>query len=62
MDVQYLRYKKTDGVWFPSKRKYYGNGKLYQHTKYEQVRFNIELNPAIFDPDEFGTYHWFTIE
>jgi hypothetical protein len=46
-----MGYKKTDGVWFPSERKYYGNGKLYQHTKYEQVRFSIELDPAIFDPD-----------
>jgi len=57
-DIQYLGYRKINGVWFPSDRKVYGNRKLRQHTKFLHVSFNSELNPAIFDPEQFGSYHW----
>jgi hypothetical protein len=57
-DIQYLNYMQIDGVFFPTERKLFGNGKLRYHTTYHKVRFNIDLNRRIFDPQQFGSYHW----
>ncbi|MEJ2904882.1 hypothetical protein WAE58_20725 [Pedobacter panaciterrae] len=58
VDIQYSGYKKIDGVWFPAQRKEYVNKKLHQVVQYERVRFNLHLDPEIFDPGQFGSAHW----
>ncbi len=42
----------------PIKLSFYINGKLDQQQVYNDIQTNVTIDPAVFDPKQFGRVHW----
>jgi hypothetical protein len=58
-DVRFDHYVQTGGGWVATEVTQYVAGKRRLHEEYSDVRPNVSLSPALFDPREFTTApHW----
>ena len=49
---------KAGGGWSETTAVFYVNDKLIQKEFYSDCQANPSLDPALFDPDAFGKWHW----
>jgi len=50
--------QKTCRGFTDTRLSFYLNGKLDQQEDYTELKTDILLDPAVFDPKKFGTVHW----
>lgn len=58
MDFDFYGHQNINGNWHETRIDFYQNGKLTQEEIYSDYKTNIEVNPAVFDPNQFGKVHW----
>jgi hypothetical protein len=51
--------QKFGGGWSETKCTFYINDKLVQKEYYRECKANVNLDPKIFQPAEFGKVHWY---
>jgi hypothetical protein len=50
---------KLDGGWSETKVTFFINDHLIQKEYYRECKANIDIDPRIFQPSEFGKTHWY---
>jgi outer membrane lipoprotein-sorting protein len=58
LDMQVDDFMKAGGGFLETKLSFYVNGKLDQQEAYHDIQLNVKLDPAVFDPAQFGKVHW----
>jgi outer membrane lipoprotein-sorting protein len=51
--------QKFGGGWSETKATFYIDDKLIQKEYYHECKFNVALDPRIFQPAGFGSTHWY---
>ncbi len=52
-------HKQFAGGWSETKAIFYIDDKLIQKEYYRECKANVDLDPKIFQPSEFGKTHWY---
>jgi hypothetical protein len=59
-EIRFQDYKPHGGGWVAEEVDFLRNGTRYFFEKYRDVRTNVEIDPALFDPRQFTTAkHWY---
>ena len=59
-EIRFQDYKEHGGGWVAEEVDFLRNGKRYFFEKYRDVRTDVEIDPALFDPRQFTTAkHWY---
>lgn len=59
-EIRFQDYKQHGGGWVAEEVDFLRNGTRYFFEKYRDVRTDIDLDPALFDPRQFTTAkHWY---
>lgn len=59
-EIRFQDYKQHGGGWVAEEVDFLRNGTRYFFEKYRDVRTDVELDPALFDPRQFTTAkHWY---
>ncbi|MFN2566150.1 MAG: hypothetical protein ABR499_14230 [Gemmatimonadaceae bacterium] len=59
-EIRFHDYKQHGGGWVAEEVDYLRNGSRYFFQKYADVRTDVEIDPALFDPRQFTTAkHWY---
>jgi hypothetical protein len=57
-DIRFTHYEPLDGGWVAAGVEVYSDGKKVFSEDYTDIRANVKLAPAVFDPEQFPTTHW----
>jgi outer membrane lipoprotein-sorting protein len=57
-DIRFTHYEPLEGGWVATGVEVYSDGKKVFSEDYTDVRANVRLDPAVFDPQQFRTTHW----
>ena len=57
-DIRFIRYQPLAGAWIAAGVEVYSEGKKVFSEDYSDIQANVKLDPAVFDPEKFGTTHW----
>jgi len=59
-EIRFADYKEYGGGWVAEEVDFLRNGTRYFFEKYRDVRTDVEIDPALFDPRQFTTAkHWY---
>ena len=59
-EIRFQDYKQHGGGWVAEEVDFLRNGTRYFFEKYRDVRTDVEVDPALFDPRQFTTAkHWY---
>jgi hypothetical protein len=59
-EIRFQDYKEHGGGWVAEEVDFLRNGTRYFFEKYRDVRTDVEIDPALFDPRQFTTAkHWY---
>lgn len=58
MDYHFYGHIKIGNAWHEMLIDFYQNGKLTQTEEYQDYNTNVTLDPAIFDPAQYGKVYW----
>jgi hypothetical protein len=59
-EIRFQDYKQHGGGWVAEEVDFLRNGTRYFFEKYRDVRTDVDLDPALFDPRQFTTAkHWY---
>jgi hypothetical protein len=59
-EIRFQDYKQHGGGWVAEEVDFLRNGTRYFFEKYRDVRTDVEIDPALFDPRQFTTArHWY---
>jgi hypothetical protein len=59
-EIRFQDYKQHGGGWVGEEVDFLRNGTRYFFEKYHDVRTDVEIDPALFDPRQFTTAkHWY---
>jgi hypothetical protein len=59
-EIRFQAYKQHGGGWVAEEVDYLRNGTRYFFQKYADVRSDVEIDPALFEPRQFTTArHWY---
>lgn len=59
-EIRFQDYKQHGGGWVAEEVDFLRNGSRYFFEKYRDVRTDVEIDPALFDPRQFTTAkHWY---
>ncbi len=59
-EIRFQDYKQHGGGWVAEEVDFLRNGMRYFFEKYRDVRTDVEIDPALFDPRQFTTAkHWY---
>jgi hypothetical protein len=59
-EIRFQDYREHGGGWVAEEVDFLRNGKRYFFEKYRDVRTDVEIDPALFDPRQFTTAkHWY---
>jgi hypothetical protein len=60
LDARIGGYQEIDGRWVETEVKLFVNGQLWQEEHYSGIRVGVELDPAVFDPEQWRleTPYW----
>jgi len=58
LDMRVEACVKACGGYMESKLGFYINGKLDQLEVYKELQTGVKIDPAVFDPKQFGKVHW----
>ncbi len=59
LECQFEKHQKTGNVWHETHVKIYVNDKLVQTEDYSNFKTNVELHSDFFNPEKYGSWHWF---
>ena len=59
LECQFENHQKAGKIWHETNVKIYSDNKLVQTEAYSNFKTNVELHPDFFNPDKYGTWHWF---
>jgi hypothetical protein len=57
-DIRFIHYRPLAGAWIAAGVEVYGDGRKVFSEDYTDIRANVKLDPAVFDPDKFAATHW----
>jgi hypothetical protein len=59
-DIRFEKYAPHEGGWVAEEVMMYSDGKPRLHEQYANVRVNVPLDDALFDPKQWSTVaHWY---
>lgn len=60
-DVRFMNYQRQGEAWIAPRVEIHTDGKLVFYEDYTDIRVNVELDPALFDPAKWkAAKHWVT--
>jgi outer membrane lipoprotein-sorting protein len=57
-DIRFTDYRKLAGGWIAARVEVHVEDRLTFSEEYSDVRGNVKLDPAVFDPKQFNSTHW----
>ena|SRR5947209_2539696 len=57
-DIRFTNYQPLAGAWIAAGVEVYAEGKKVFSEDYSDIRANMKLDPAVFDPQKFASTHW----
>jgi outer membrane lipoprotein-sorting protein len=57
-DIRFVHYQPLAGAWIAAGVEVYSGGKKVFSEDYSEIRANVKLDPAVFEPEEFRSTHW----
>ncbi len=57
-DIRIADYRPLAGAWVAARVEVYSEGKLVFSEDYTDIKANVKLDPAVFDPQQYSTTHW----
>jgi len=57
-DIRFTRYEPLDGGWVATGVDVYSDGRKVFSEDYADIRANVKIDAALFDPQQFSTTHW----
>ncbi len=57
-DICFVDYRKLEGGWIAARVEVHADNKLIFSEEYSDIRGNVKLDPAAFDPKQFNATHW----
>ena len=57
-DIRFIHYQPLAGAWIAAGVEVYTDGKKVFSEDYSDIRADVKLDPAVFDPEKFASTHW----
>jgi hypothetical protein len=57
-DIRFADYRKLGGGWIAALVEVYLDGKKVFSEEYTEIKSDVKLDPAVFDPKQFSSAHW----
>lgn len=57
-DIRFVHYRPLARAWIAAGVEVYSGDRKVFSEDYTDIRANVKLDPAVFDPQKFGTTHW----
>jgi outer membrane lipoprotein-sorting protein len=57
-DIRFMDYRKLAGAWVAARVEVKVGDKLVFSEEYSDIRADVKLDPATFDPSQFSSTHW----
>ena len=57
-DIRFIHYQPLAGAWIAAGVEVYSGGKKVFSEDYTEIRANVKLDPAVYDPQQFSSTHW----
>jgi len=57
-DIRFTDYHKLAGGWIANRVEVHVDDKMVFSEEYSDIRANVKLDQAVFDPKEFNSTHW----
>ena len=57
-DIRFVHYQRLAGAWIAAGVEVYSDGRKIFSEDYSDIRANMRLDPAVFDPQKFDSTHW----
>ncbi len=59
LECHFENHQKTGNIWHESFVKIFSNNKLVQTEAYSNFKINVPLEADFFNPDKYGSWHWY---
>jgi outer membrane lipoprotein-sorting protein len=57
-DIRFTDYRPLEGAWLAARVEMYSEDKEIFSEEYTDIKGNVKLAPAVFDPQQFSSTHW----
>ncbi len=57
-DIRFTNYQPLAGAWIAMGVEVYTDGQKVFSEDYSDIKANVKLDPAVFDPQQFAATHW----
>ena len=57
-DIRFTDYRRLAGAWIAAQVEVHSEDKLVFSEDYTDIQANVNLSPAVYDPQQFSTTHW----
>ena len=57
-DIRFADYRPLGKAWIAALVEVYDDGKKVFSEEYSEIREDVKLDPAVFDPKQYATAHW----
>lgn len=57
-DIRFVNYQPLAGAWIAAGVEEYAEGKKVFSEDYTEIKANVKLDPAMWDPQKFDSSHW----
>jgi len=57
-DIRFTDYRRLPGGWIAALVEVHQDGKKVFSEEYSEIKSDVHLDPAVFDPKQFTTAHW----
>jgi outer membrane lipoprotein-sorting protein len=57
-DIRFIHYQPLAGAWIAAGVEVFADGKKVFTEDYTDIRADVKLDPAVWDPQQFATTHW----
>jgi hypothetical protein len=57
-DIRFTDYRPLEGAWIAARVEMYVDGKMVFSEDYTDIKGNVKLTPAVFDPQQLAATHW----
>jgi hypothetical protein len=57
-DIRFTDYRPLEGAWIAARVEMHVDGKMVFSEDYTDIKGNVKLTPAVFDPQQFTATHW----
>ncbi len=57
-DIRFADYRRLAGAWIAALVEVHADGKKVFSEEYSEIKADVKLDPAVFDPKQFTKTHW----